>query len=80
MKVPKADSTTLFAALCDVCIRCMIPFEKCRGQVGDGAANVSGYLNGVAVCVKQEQSAALHVHCLAHSLNLLFFHAGIRAN
>lgn len=70
MQVPQTDSSTLFGALRDVCIRCMLPFVKCRGQAYDGAANMSGHLNGVAACVKHEQSAALHVHCLAHSLNL----------
>ena len=70
MQVPQTDSSTLFGALRDVCIRCMLPFEKCRGQAYDGAANMSGHLNGVAACVKHEQSAALHVYCLAHSLNL----------
>lgn len=70
VQVSKTDSQTLFAALSDVCIRCILPFEKCRGQAYDGAANISGHLHGVAARVKQEQSAALHVHCLAHSLNL----------
>ena len=70
MQVPQTDSSTLFGALRYVCIRCMLPFEKCRGQAYDGAANMSGHLNDVAACVKCERSAALHVHCLAHSLNL----------
>lgn len=48
----------------------MLPFEKCRGQAYDGAANMSGHISGVAARVKKEEKAALHVHCLAHSLNL----------
>ena len=48
----------------------MLPLEKCRGQVYDGASNMFGHIHGVAARVKQEQNAALHVHCLAHLLNL----------
>ena len=38
MQVPQTDSSTLFGALRDVYIHCMLPFEKCRGQAYDGAA------------------------------------------
>lgn len=31
---------------------------------------MSGHLRGVAAQIKSEQPAALHVHCLAHCLNL----------
>lgn len=31
---------------------------------------MSGHLRGVAANIKSEQPAALHVHCLAHCLNL----------
>ena len=48
MQVPQTDTSTLFGALRYVCIRCMLPFEKCRGQAYDGAANMSGHLNDVA--------------------------------
>ena len=70
VKVSKTDSATLFAALHDVCIRCVLPLEKCRGQAYDVAANMSGHISGVAARVQKEEKAALHVHCLAHSLNL----------
>ena len=33
VKVPKTDAETLYTALCDVCIRCMLPSEKCRGRL-----------------------------------------------
>jgi len=33
---------------------------------------MSDYLRGVPAEVKSVESAALHVHCLAHSLNLFF--------
>ena len=41
-----------------------------RVQAYDGASNMSGHIRGVTARLKQEESAALHVHCLAHSLNL----------
>ena len=45
----------------------MLPLEKCRGQAYDGAFNMSGHIRGVAARQKWEESAALHVHCLAHT-------------
>ena len=31
---------------------------------------MSGRLNGVAAQIKSEQPSVVHVHCLAHSLNI----------
>ena len=70
IQVPKTDSETLTTALKDVLIRCILPLSQCRGQAYDGAATMSGHLGGVATRIKSEQPAALHVHCLAHCLNL----------
>ena len=70
VQVPKTDSSTLFSTLQDICIRCMLPLSKCRGQAYDGAANMSGHVRGVAARMKEKNNSALHVHCLAHSLNL----------
>ena len=36
VKIPKADAKTLYTSLCDVCIRCMFPIEKCRGRLTMG--------------------------------------------
>ena len=68
--VNKTDSNTLFTELKAALTCCMLPLDKCRGQAYDGAANMSGKHRGVAALVKQAESAALYVHCLAHSLNL----------
>ena len=65
VQLTKTDSATIFKALKDVLLRCILPISMCRGQVYDGAANMSG----VAARFKEEP-AALRVHCLAHSLNL----------
>lgn len=69
IQVSKTDSVTLTNAIKDVLIRCMLPLNQCRGQAYDGAANMSGYLNGVAAQIKSCHPAVLHVHCLAHCLN-----------
>ena len=70
VQVPKTDSQTLYTALHDVCICCMLPLKKCRGQAYDGASyNVRP--SSWSSCMSQARaSAALHVHCLTHSLNI----------
>ena len=70
VKLTKTDAATIFAALKDVLLRCILPVNTCRGQAYDGAANMSGHLSGVASRFKVEEPAALYVHCFAHSLNL----------
>ena len=42
----------------------------CRGQAYDGAANMSGYISGVAARIQRVEPSAIFVHCLAHSNNL----------
>ena len=68
--VSKTDSTTLFTEFKAALVCCMLPLDKCRGQAYDGAVNMSGKHRGVAALVKKEENAVVHVHCLAHSLNL----------
>ena len=70
IQVPKTDSVTLTDAIKDVLIRCMLSLNQCRGQAYDGAANMSGHLNGVVARIKSSHPSVLHVHCLAHCLNL----------
>ncbi|PIK54239.1 putative zinc finger MYM-type protein 1-like [Apostichopus japonicus] len=64
------DAETLSKAIKDVLIRCALPLSQCRGQGYDGAANMMGHLRGVAARIRQEEPAAIHVHCWAHCLNL----------
>ena len=54
----------------DSLLRCGLTLEKLRGQCYDGARNMSGEFKGVQNRIKQDQPAALYVHCCAHSLNL----------
>ena len=70
IQVPKTDSSTLTDAIKDVLLRCVLPLNQCRGQTYDGASNMSGHLTGVATRIKSVEPRALHVHCLAHCLNL----------
>ena len=70
LHVPKTDADTLTLMLKDTLIRCNLPLTLCRGQAYDGAANMSGRIRGVATQIKSVEPKALHVHCLAHCLNL----------
>lgn len=45
------------------------------GQGYDGAASMSGHLNGVQAFIRQTVPKALYVHCSAHSLNLALLHS-----
>ncbi|CAN7978385.1 unnamed protein product [Ixodes persulcatus] len=45
------------------------------GQGYDGAASMSGHLNGVQVIILETVPRALYVHCSAHSLNLALLHS-----
>lgn len=52
-----------------------IEIKYLRGQGYDGAANMSGKFNGVAVLVKEQFPSALYIHCSSHSLNLSISHS-----
>ena len=48
----------------------MTPLSSCRGQAYDGASNMAGWKSGVATRIANEEPLAIHVHCLAHCVNL----------
>ena len=77
-RVPDTKAETLFQIIKDLLIRCNLPLALCRGRAYDGAANMQGRRTGVAARIKNEQPAALPVHCCAHSLNLCLQDAGRR--
>lgn len=52
-----------------------VPTEYLYGQGYDGAASMSGHLNGVQTVIRESIPKALYVHCSAHSLNLALSHA-----
>ena len=75
-QVPETKAATLFAVIKDVLLRCSLPLERCRGQGYDGASNMMWKVTGVAKRFKEEQQAALTVHCLAHCVNLVLQDSG----
>ena len=50
----------------------------CCGQAYDGAANMSGCINGVARRILNEQSKAQYMHFAAHSLILCLQDCGTK--
>ena len=64
------SSDVIYAIVKDVLLRFQFPLKKCRGQCYDGAANVSGHVNGLRTKILQDESRATYVHCRAHKLNL----------
>ena len=70
IQLPNTKAHAIFDIIKDILIRCALPISQCRGQAHDGASNMSRVHNGVQALIKAEQSEALYVHCLAHSLNL----------
>ena len=68
--VPDTTGDTLFNVIKDVLIRLNLPIRNCRGQAYDGASNMQGNIKGVATRVQEVEPSAIHVHCLAHCLNL----------
>ena len=46
-----------------------------RGQVYDGASNMSGKFKGVQAVVRSRVPSAVYLHCRAHSLNLAVVHS-----
>ena len=54
----------------DVLLRVNLQLTQCRGQAYDGAVNMAGHLNGLAVRLQSEEHRILHVHCMAYCLNL----------
>lgn len=70
MTLPNIKADTILGALKDIITRLSLQLTGCRGQGNDGASSFQGRISGVAIQIKEEVSAALPVHCLAHSLNI----------
>ena len=70
LRVTDTKAETIFHAIKDLLIRCDLPLSMCCGQAYDGASNMQGRRKGVATRFKQENPAAIALHCCAHSLNL----------
>ena len=74
--IPNTKAETLFVALKNVLVSCGLSLSLCRGQAYDGASAMQGRRKGLATLIRAEVPAALHVHCLAHSLDLCLQDAG----
>ena len=61
------------AILKEVCIRYGLSLENLRGQVYDGASNMSGAYNGAQAIIIREQPLAYYTHCMSHCANLVAF-------
>ena len=70
VQLDRTDADSICQAIKDVLTRCILPLSQCRGQGYDGASNMMGHLRGVATQLRKEEPTAIHVHCLAHCLNL----------
>ncbi|KAJ4946594.1 hypothetical protein JOQ06_024258, partial [Pogonophryne albipinna] len=56
---------------CDVMTRLQLPLSQLRGQTYDGAANMTGRLQGVQAILRKEQPLAVYCHCGPHCVNLI---------
>lgn len=70
-ETPSTTSEILFEIFNDVLKRFRLDIKTCRGLCTDGAANVSGTHTGLKARVQAIEPRAVHVHCVAHSLNLV---------
>ena len=62
-RVPDTTAETLFTVIKDMLIQCTLPLSLCRGQAYDDASNMQGKRSGVATRFRNEQPAAIPVHC-----------------
>jgi hypothetical protein len=68
--LPQGDAETITKMIMDTLLRYQLPLTYCRGQCFDGASVMAGNITGVSTRIAEQESRAVFVHCLAHSLNL----------
>ena len=68
--IEKPDAETIAASLKDVLLRSNLRLIDCRWQAYDGAATMSGRLNGVGARLQAENPKAHRIHCANHRLDL----------
>ena len=69
-QVDSIESSSIVKVLKDTILRLNLTMNNCRGQCYDGAANMAGIRNGVAVQMCAEEPRAVYSHCYGHALNL----------
>lgn len=62
---------TLHKTVSDVMLRSSLPVQNLRGHCFDGAAAMSGHLNGLQKLLSDDQPKSIFVHCSNHSLDLV---------
>ncbi|XP_025206906.1 zinc finger MYM-type protein 1-like [Melanaphis sacchari] len=67
---PDSKALTFFDTIKDILIRFTLSTSNLRGHCFDGAANMSGKLNGVKKLIEDVQPKSCFVHCSNHSLDL----------
>ncbi|XP_022168292.1 zinc finger MYM-type protein 1-like [Myzus persicae] len=67
---PDSKALTFFDTIKDILIRFTLSTSNLRGHCFDGAANMSGKLNGVKKLIENIQPKSCFVHCSNHSLDL----------
>jgi len=74
--MPATDALTIATVIKDILICTSLLLSLCHGQAYDGAAVMQGKRTCVATRLKEEEEAALPVHCLACSLNRCLQNSG----
>ena len=64
------QSDVLVAVLRDILLILNLPLTSCRSQCYDGASNMAGVRNGMAVQLLKDEPRAVLTHCYGHALNL----------
>jgi len=70
LDIPQTNAETISHVIKTYIVGIMLPINQCRGQAYDGAANMSGHINGVTARIQEVEPRAIYVHCLAHCTNL----------
>lgn len=79
-RIMSTDSQTIFNAISDVINDFGIKWESVLSMCFDGAATMSGSVNGVQAKFKKENDKAFFVHCYGHFLNLILVDSVGREN
>jgi hypothetical protein len=70
-ELPETTGKVLAKCIDDVLLRLQLPLSALRGQIYDGASNMSGQYKGCQAVRREKQPLALYVHCCAHCTNLV---------
>ena len=69
-EAPHLTGMDLSVQMLSILRECHIDTNNMVGQGYDGAAAMSGHINGVQKHIREQCPSAVYVHCASHSLNL----------